>query len=370
VMTVHGAKGLEARIVVLADTTTPPAGPPQRQPRLLSLAPATPHSPNCLAWATAKAHDTAPVAAAREGARHEAEDEYRRLLYVAMTRAIDRLVICGAEGERPRPDGCWWNLVSEALKPISVEEPADDGDGQVWRYRKTPLPTDKPLSGSTASAPVGRPPYWLERDATPEPPPARTLSPAAAYDEATPGRVVPSGSPVERDKALTRGMLMHRLLQALPDIPAAARSEAARRYLARSAAGFTAEERALMVEQIQRLLDDPRFSQLFLSGSRAEVPIVGRLKGGRFAVSGQVDRLAVTTDSVLIADYKTNRPAPCRLADVPPAYVAQLALYRAVLAQLYPDKRIRAALVWTDVPDLMEISDASLNAELAAITSA
>src|SRR6266540_1736585 len=145
VMTVHGAKGLEAPIVVLADTTTPPAGPPQRQPRLLPLAPATSHSPNCFVWAGVKATDTAPVSAARERARREADDEYRRLLYVAMTRAIGRLVICGADGERARPEGCWWNLVFEALKPpVSVEEAADDGDGKVWRYRKTP-----PSAGKT-----------------------------------------------------------------------------------------------------------------------------------------------------------------------------------------------------------------------------
>ena len=125
-----------------------------------------------------------------------------------------------------------------------------------------------------------------------------------------------------------------------------------------------------MLDQIGRLLDDPRFSPLFSPGSRAEVPIVGRLKGSTLAVSGQVDRLAVTGDSVLIADYKTNRPPPCRLADVPRAYIEQLALYRVVLGELYPDKRIRAVLVWTDVPDLMEISEASLDATLAAITSA
>src|SRR5262249_56957773 len=99
VMTVHGAKGLEAPIVVLADTTTPPAGPPQRQPRLLSLEPATPHSPSCLVWAGAKANDTAPSGAARERAPREAEDQYRHLLYVAMARAIDRLVTSPARGE-------------------------------------------------------------------------------------------------------------------------------------------------------------------------------------------------------------------------------------------------------------------------------
>jgi len=370
VMTVHGAKGLEAPIVVLADTTTPPAGPPQRQPRLLALAPAPSHSPSCFAWAGPKATDTAPVAAARERARHEAEDEYRRLLYVAMTRAIDRLVICGAEGERARPDGCWWNLVFDALKPpVSLEEPADDDDGKVWRYRKTP-PSGGKTFAAAAAVPTDERPSWLDRDASAEPPPVRLISPALAYDEATAVRATASGSRGERDKALARGVLVHRLLQSLPDIPRAARAEAARRHLARSAVAFSAEERETMVEQIRVLLDDARFAQLFLPGSRAEVPIVGRLKGGTLAVSGQVDRLAVTSDSVLIADYKTNRPAPRRLADVPPAYVSQLALYRAVLGELYPGKRIRAALVWTDVPDLMEISETSLDAALSAVTSA
>jgi ATP-dependent helicase/nuclease subunit A len=368
VMTVHGAKGLEAPIVVLADTTTPPAGPPQRQPRLLSLEPLMPHVPNYLVWAAAKATDTAPLCAARERARREAEHEYRRLLYVAMTRAIDRLVICGAETERGPPEGCWWDLVTAALKPVSVEEPADDGEGQVWRYRKAPISAAEALAPSPASLPTDPAPPWIHRDAAAEPAPIRLLSPAAAYDEAT--AHAPSGSRrMEREQALERGRLVHRLLQALPDIPQAERDEAARRYLARRARGFPLEERERMLAQIWRLLDDPRFSALFLPGSRAEVPIVGRLEGGRFAVSGQVDRLAVTEHCVLIADYKTNRPAPSRLAEVPDAYVTQLALYRAVLGRLYPGKRIRAALVWTDVPELMEISDTSLDAALAAITS-
>ena len=124
-----------------------------------------------------------------------------------------------------------------------------------------------------------------------------------------------------------------------------------------------------MAEQARLVLDDPRFGELFSPGSRAEMPIVGRLTrdGRTFAVSGQVDRLAVTADTVLIADYKTNRPAPRRVEDVPLAYVTQLALYRAVLAELYPDKTVRAVLVWTGVPDLMEISAAALDQALTAV---
>ncbi len=371
VMTVHGAKGLEARIVVLADTTTPPAGPAQRQPRLLTLAAdgAAPGSPKCFVWARAKATDVAAVSAARERARHEAEDEHRRLLYVAMTRAIDRLVVCGAEGERGRPEGCWWNLVHAALQPVSVEEPAEDGDGKVWRYQEqAPLAVESPAPAESAAT-MTELPSWLVCAAPAEPPALRPLSPSSAYDEAAPVRAAAAGGGrAEREKALARGVLMHRLLQSLPDIARDARAEAARRHLGRAGREFTAEERESMIAQVDRLLDDARFAELFQPGSRAEVPIVGRL--GTIAVAGQVDRLAVTRDSVLVADYKTNRPAPGRLDEVPAPYVRQLALYRAVLGKLYPDRTIRAALLWTDVPDLMEIPAAAMDRELAAVTSA
>jgi ATP-dependent helicase/nuclease subunit A len=128
-----------------------------------------------------------------------------------------------------------------------------------------------------------------------------------------------------------------------------------------------------MLDQVHAVLGDTRFALLFAPGSRAEVPIVGRIdRPGRpaIAVSGQVDRLAVTTDSILIADYKTNRPAPRKLDDVPPSYLGQLALYRAVLSRLYPERSVRAALVWTEAPDLMELSATVLDHALAQLTSA
>ena len=114
VMTVHGAKGLEAPIVILADTMTPPAGP--RHPRLLTI------GGTGTIWAGRKADDAPAVAAARQDALAEAEHEYRRLLYVAMTRAADRLIVCGAEGERKRPTGCWYDLIRAPLEPFLVQE--------------------------------------------------------------------------------------------------------------------------------------------------------------------------------------------------------------------------------------------------------
>jgi ATP-dependent helicase/nuclease subunit A len=168
---------------------------------------------------------------------------------------------------------------------------------------------------------------------------------------------------------LLRGSVVHRLLQSLPDIPPARRADVARQFLKRGARELNAEHDEL-IAQIVRLLEDARFQPLFGPGSRAEVPIVGRLatsQGSRI-VSGQIDRLAITTDAVLIADYKTDRPAPRRLDDVPRGYLRQLALYRTVLMRVYPGHRVRAALIWTDVPDLMELSEDALDHEIALLT--
>jgi ATP-dependent helicase/nuclease subunit A len=120
------------------------------------------------------------------------------------------------------------------------------------------------------------------------------------------------------------------------------------------------------------LIESRDFAALFAPGSRAEVPIVGKLvvRGEDKSVSGQVDRLAVTKDAVLIADFKTNRPAPRKIDEVPSGYVHQLALYRAVLMKLYPDRPVRAALIWTEVPDLMELSPDTLEGALDRVTSA
>jgi ATP-dependent helicase/nuclease subunit A len=369
VMTVHGAKGLEAPVVILADTTTPPAGAPQHQPRLLPLqrAGASPDAPTPFVWSVRKDDDVGPMSLARAAIVDAAENEYRRLLYVAMTRAADRLVICGATGLMKKPEGCWYDLVSQALKVQCREEPADDGEGTVFRFRKS-APAHEPASvGIAAVASAQQPlPDWLKQDAQSEAPAPAPLSPSRAYDETILTRS--RGSQSERKKALARGDAVHRLLQSLPELPREVRAEAGRGHLARLAE-FGADERETMLGQVLALLDDNRFAELFLPGSRAEVPIVGRLvlpDGRAVMVSGQIDRLAVTGDVVLIADYKTNRPAP---AKPPDAYVAQLALYRAVLAQLYPDKRIRAALIWTDVPDLVEISASDLDAALARVSA-
>jgi ATP-dependent helicase/nuclease subunit A len=185
------------------------------------------------------------------------------------------------------------------------------------------------------------------------------------------GRGVSSGESVlERSRAMQRGTLVHRLLQSLPDIAPPRRREAARAYLARNAIGWSDAERQTLGQSVLALIDDRRFAAVFADGSRAEVSIVGRLElPGRPLVSGQIDRLVVTESEVLIVDFKTNHSPPTDPADAPPTYVRQLALYRAVLGKLYPQRAIRAALVWTETPDFMEISSPALDAALASLAS-
>jgi ATP-dependent helicase/nuclease subunit A len=253
------------------------------------------------------------------------------------------------------------------LSPHVVKEPGDDGD-EVLRFRQ---PGPEPAKAAQPAVRAQREiivPEWLQRDAPAFVSRHGAITPSAAIDDeigTPPGHGDGTG--------LLRGRLMHRLMQSLPDVPPERRAEAARRYLARAGSDFNQDDHALMAAELAAVLDHSSFASLFGPGSRAEVPVVGRIARDGAAplpVSGQVDRLAVTADAVLIADYKTNRPAPRRLEYVPPSYIAQLALYRAVLALLYPDRTIRAALVWTEVPDLMEIPISALDQALMQLTSA
>jgi ATP-dependent helicase/nuclease subunit A len=357
VMTVHGAKGLEAPLVILADTMTPPAGP--RQPRLLRL------SGKAVVWAGKKADDSSAMASARQAALAEACDEYRRLLYVAMTRAADRLIICGADGERRRPDGCWYDLVRAALGPQLAQE--SDGGETVWRFRQSqaaPVTAahSAPDQGEQPDTPAAAVPSWLRQTAPMRPPRVTPLAPSAAFAEEIGAAM--AGTARDRQMALQRGQVVHRLMQSLPDIAPTARKSALEHYLGNAARELSPEQRADIARHVFAILEDDRFAEVFAAGSRPEVPVVGRIprpSGQPIPVAGQVDRLLVTKEAVLVADYKTDSMVP---SEVPNAYVAQLSLYRAVLMRIYPDKRVRAALIFTAAPVLMEIPAAILDRAL------
>ncbi|WP_316232968.1 double-strand break repair helicase AddA [Bradyrhizobium sp. SZCCHNPS2010] len=365
VMTVHGAKGLEASVVFLVDTTSSPSD--TQRLRLIHV----PYGEKeIVVWAGRKADDPRPVTAARAKMLQDTEDEYRRLLYVAMTRAADRLIIGGCmpgNMNNVRP-GSWYDLMARGLEAAGLQvQTIETPDGPVKRYLSA---EDIAISGGAeerreANRPVELP-SWLRTEAAEAPAADVVLRPS----DATPddGRPVKAAETImARSEAMQRGTLVHRLLQSLPDVTPARRREAALKYLARNAADWPEDEREKLATRVLGVIEEPRFAAVFAAGSRAEVSIVGRLsQEGQPAalVSGQIDRLVVTDAEVLIVDFKTNQSPPAGLAEVPPAYVRQLALYRAVLRQLYPHRAIRAALLWTETPELMELSASALDAEL------
>jgi len=371
VMTVHGAKGLEASVVIMADTTTSPSD--TQRLRLVHLPQG--NGGEVVVWAGRKAEDPPAVAAARNAMLEETEHEYRRLLYVAMTRAADRLIVAGVQPgnmKGVRKDS-WYDLARRGLDAsgLTLEE-VPSSDGVVKRYR---LPEHAAPQASTApdaasSAPVELP-SWLLMAAAPETSADRRLRPSDPVDSEGKG-VRGREAMALRARALQRGVLAHRLLQSLPDVAAGRRRELAIGYLARNAEAWTEVEREALAEKVLALISDPRFAAVFAAGSRAEVPIVGRLElpGAPPAlVSGQIDRLVVTPAEILILDYKTNHAPPATAAEAPEGYVRQLALYRAVLSRLYPQRPVRAALLWTETTDLMEISAPVLDAALASLSS-
>jgi ATP-dependent helicase/nuclease subunit A len=372
VMTVHGAKGLEAPVVFLVDTTTSPADTTRLKLVRMPFRKAAPHAPCVVVWAGKKAEDPPVVAEARAAMLAETEDEYRRLLYVAMTRAADRLIVAGCmPGNRNslRPLS-WYDLIEKGLATSGLQmQNVPPPDGVVKRYLREEDAGPEPgvAAAPAPAAPIVLP-GWLRAPAPREALSEDVLRPSdPAFGE---DRAIRGGeSAAQRERALQRGLLVHRLLQSLPDLAVERRIEAAALYLARNAQDWSEEERAALAARVLALLDDARFAAVFAPGSRAEVSIAGRLeREGKppALVSGQIDRLVVARDEILIVDFKTNHAPPQNLAEAPPAYLRQLALYRAVLAKLYPQKGVRAALLWTETPELMEIPPPALDAQLAS----
>ncbi len=369
IMTVHGAKGLEAPIVILPDTTAKPDG---AQDDKIITAPEDdrPDERAPVFWPVRKDDDTDASAALRAARANRREAEYRRLLYVAMTRAEDRLYVCGYHSKRPPAEGCWYSLIETALKPhADLDETAPDGP--VMRLGTVPLP------GVGADGPPAEPdnplPEWLTKPAPVDARPPRTLGPSqilTGLDEADPGPVI---SPLARapESRFLRGRLIHKLLERLPDLPPDDRRAAGARYLRQAAHGFDDAEADAVLEEVAAIMDDPAFAPLFGPDSRAEVPITGRLDrlGDGIVIDGKVDRLVIDGARVLIADYKTNRPAPVDLGAVPDAYLVQMALYRALLQEALPGRQIACALIWTDGPHRLTLPDAALDQALSRLMS-
>lgn len=372
VMTVHGSKGLEANIVFLLDA--------HRGPNLghddpvLSISSPSNQAPFILAGGSDR--DVPLTAAAREEKKKKTYEEYRRLLYVATTRARDRLYICGHElgndrNPRGKPTGVktWHTLAQDAFdrlgdRVITAAQPFWANSEEPARSISQEQRAAPPESEETSQPVPVEAPDWLFKLAAPEKPPLR-LAPSRLADEeeaASEPTEGPAMSPSEQGKYF-RGRTLHRLLELLPEALETGRRNAADRLLARLAPQIDSTERDRWRDEVMTVLNDAQFAHVFGPGSRAEVAIAGTPKGARadIIINGQIDRLVIDEGEIVAVDYKTNRPPPARVEDASPAYVAQMAAYRALLQEIYPDYQIKMALLWTFDARLMPLPDSLLD---------
>jgi ATP-dependent helicase/nuclease subunit A len=360
VMTVHGAKGLQAPIVILADATADPgkglASPVDLDDGAGRKVPLPP---------LRKEEKPACVRAAEAAAQAADREEHWRLLYVAMTRAEEGLFVTGALGPRDKgvvaPDS-WFGALSQIMP-----EAAGQHDF-IWTHRQdfgaaAPLP---PRDAQTAPAPAIAVPADLRTAIGPEPRPPRPLAPSALGEDAAPAPPTRPG-PGARDAA-RRGTWLHRLLERLPDVPVAARGEVAALWLARMAADVPAADRAALVQAALAVLDEPAWADVFGPGSLAEVPIAA-LVGTRM-ISGTIDRLLITPGTVRIVDFKTDRRPPDRLGAIPAAYLRQMAAYVAALRVIHPGRKVEAALLYTASPRLFALPEDLIAAQKLGLEAA
>jgi ATP-dependent helicase/nuclease subunit A len=278
--------------------------------------------------------------------------EHMRLLYVALTRAADLLIISGVrprerkDGADPRPVNCWHRIVEQALSATTATI-ADDH--VALRYSSGTGSRPKPARNKVRIA-ASAIPGWATTQAPNEESPPRPLAPSAIVDDSAPS---PPPSPAQV-QAGGRGVLLHRLFERLPGVAADRRFDAALRWLAHSA-GVTDEGlRTEIAEAAFAIIGDPAFAELFGPASLAEAPIAATLDDGR-VIAGTVDRLLVTDSAVRVIDFKTGSRVPASAADVPRGHIAQMTAYAEALRVIFPGRTVEAALLYTAGPRLIAL---------------
>ncbi|MCP1212883.1 double-strand break repair helicase AddA [Acetobacter okinawensis] len=377
VMTAHGSKGLQARLVILPDTV----GTPRFEDRLF-WAQDKKTQVDVPLYVPRNALSVGLTRSLYEGLRDKAVEEYNRLLYVALTRAADRLVVCGWKPGRTVPPESWYERCRLGFERAGAQEQdwsVGDWSGKILVLEEHASPPALPASPSAvapvehSAAPcclpgwVGQAPLWRATPPVAEGPLARPLAPSRP-DDTMLGPLPPARSPLDvaaitpakaREAAFRKGNLVHSLLQFLPEHPVAEQERLATDWLARPAAGLTAAEAATLAAQIVAVLRMPALVDLFAPQARAEQRLAG-IAGGQVIV-GQVDRMCVLPDRVVVCDYKSGRHAPRTVEQTPVLYLRQMAAYRALLQGLWPDRQVVCVLVWTELPRADQLPDSLLD---------
>jgi len=327
-MTVHGAKGLEAPIVFLPDMTS--SSSDGKSDPLLMLDGVGDNAKVPL-WPVPNLGPSKAVKKLKEERKLVQTAEYNRLLYVAMTRACDELYLCGYRGLREPAENCWYNTASDAL----TKQMENLGEAEGWRLGEAPVWAEKPAEARVIAA-VDTP-AWI----------AREVAQAPAF----------AAAPVARKRSaarVERGILIHRILQNLPELTEAERAAHIETAVRRAGAD------PALVAQLQRLTADPVLAEILSADGHSEASLITQRPDGS-PERRRIDRLVVTPEGILVADYKTDREVPESPEACNPEYLIQLAIYREALRRTDPGKPLRFCLVYTEGPRLFMIPDALLD---------
>ncbi|WP_294134704.1 double-strand break repair helicase AddA [Sphingobium sp.] len=349
-LTVHGAKGLQAPIVILADACLDPDAGNRADSLLWNGLPIL---------APRKPERQGPIGEVAEQAAAVKREEHWRLLYVALTRAEEKLIVAGSLGPRAKGEvkpESWFAAVEGAMVSLGAEWEADPIWGATRRWRGTEdLPSRKAEPETAEEGTAADMPDWLRQPAPVEARPPRPLAPSAPVEDDVP---YPPPTPAMR-AAAERGRWLHALFERLPGVEPERRRDAADRWLVQQGAGDAAV-RQDVIAQALRVIEAPDFADLFSPDALAEAPIAAVV--GEAVIAGTVDRLCVGPDRIQLVDFKTGRVAPLGVDDVPTAHVRQMAAYAAALGVIFPDRVIEAGLLYTSAPRLIILPPALLAA--------
>lgn len=359
IMTVHGSKGLQAPIVFIPDMIQTTSSISRKLPRLVWPQRSGLQSP---IWGTKQDQDCDAYSNILQTIKAQEMAEYKRLYYVAATRAEDRLIICGATPKKGGSDESWYFYAKHGMDHFKaansefyVEEEANfNPEIQIQRFTHPQIADaheSNNITQQAASTPLPDLPQWALESVKAEPTPPRPLRPSRPS-----GDEITVSSPLAQDNQyrFRRGNLTHTLLQYLPHIPPQSREERGQKFLALQAHDIPENIRQEILHETIQVMNHSNFAEIFSIGSQAEIPITGLLPSGEI-ISGQIDRLLIKEHEILIIDYKSNRPAAQTLDDIPAQYIQQMRAYHTAMQEAYPQHKIRCALLWTQTCVLMEV---------------